>query len=173
MRRLFIAAAMAMIAIMAFSVMAVAQEPTKVPLNAQNNSGQSGAATLTPMGDQTEVIIDIMPGPAGIAQPAHIHAGSCPNVGAVKYPLSAVMDGKSTTLVDASIRELEAGNMAINVHQSAQDISTYVACGNIPTIPAPASLPEAGDTTWPIVSAVVVIALALLGIGFSLQRRTA
>lgn len=107
------------------------QASKTVTLNAQNNSGQSGTATLTPMGGQTKVSISIKPGEAGVAQPAHIHAGTCDNLNPQpKYPLTSVTDGKSTTVVAAPIADLVNGN-AINIHKSGPEIKTYVACGNL------------------------------------------
>jgi hypothetical protein len=55
---------------------APAQETVTIPMREQNQSGQSGTATLKAMGDQTEVTLDIRPGPAGVDQPAHIHEGT-------------------------------------------------------------------------------------------------
>ena len=92
--------------------------------------------------------------------PAHIHAGSCPDVGDVVFPLIDVvhmdemgtpmagvetpatpmagMEGVemgdiavSTTSVDASLEDILAAEHAINVHLSAEEIGTYIACGDI------------------------------------------
>ena len=41
-----------------------------VKLEAQNNSGESGTATLMPEGDKTKVVILLSGAPAGVAQPA-------------------------------------------------------------------------------------------------------
>jgi hypothetical protein len=46
--------------------------------------------------------------------------------------LNDVTNGKSDTTVNASLVSLMNGNSAINVHKSATDIQTYVACGDIP-----------------------------------------
>ncbi len=44
----------------------------------ENNSGQSGVAVLTDLGNnQTRVAITLGGGAANVAQPAHIHEGSC------------------------------------------------------------------------------------------------
>lgn len=173
MRRIYVVLVVAILAIISSFALVSAQEPVTATMNALNNSGQTGTVTLTPKGNQTEVTVNIRPGAAGVAEPAHIHVGACPDVAAVKYPLTSVMDGKSTTTVDAKLSDLQAGNMAVNVHKSAQEIQVYVSCGNIPVASAvPATLPKAGDNTWPIVAGVLIIALALLGIGFGLRRRT-
>ena len=103
-----------------------------VQLAAGRDGDQSGTATLTAKGNQTDVALNIKPGAAGVAQPAHIHVGTCPVPGDVKYPLKDVVDGKSTTTLDVSLAQLLTGGFAINAHLSAADIGKYVACGVIP-----------------------------------------
>ena len=103
-----------------------------VKLSQQNNSKESGTAKLTAAGDKTKVEMSIKGAPKGVSQPAHIHEGSCAKLDPKpKYALQNVVDGKSTTEVPASIGELQKGNLAINVHKSAEDVKTYVACGDI------------------------------------------
>ena len=96
-----------------------------------------------------------MPGMAGESHPAHIHNGSCANLGDVVAPLSNVsaqamnngtpmaMEGQmmgsanaipvlsSITTVDMALSDILNGEHAINVHESAENIGTYVACGDI------------------------------------------
>lgn len=100
----------------------------------------------------------------GPVHPAHIHAGMCPEVGDVVFPLEnvVVMDHSgmaspdamsspmadagmsgtpmaadsmmalgSTTVVEASLDDILGAEHAINVHQSPEDLSVYVACGDI------------------------------------------
>jgi len=128
--------------------------------------------------NQTQVVIDIEPGPAGVEQSAHIHAGSCPNVAEVVYPLINVVNGTSTTVVNATLASLRTGNFAINVHKSGDEIGVYVACGAIPAAAAPAAQPatggppptdEGGFAWWYV--PVATGALALLG-GVLVLRRT-
>jgi hypothetical protein len=103
-----------------------------VKLEAQNNSGQTGSATLIPEGNKTRVIIEILNAPSGLAQPAHIHLGTCDKLDkAPKWPLEAAKDGRSVSLVAASIDEILKDRTAINVHKSAAEVQVYVACGNI------------------------------------------
>jgi hypothetical protein len=103
-----------------------------VRLGQQNKSGESGTARLTPAGDQTKVEINLKGAKKGMSQPAHIHDGSCAKLDPKpKYGLQNVVDGKSTSEVPASIDTLTAGNLAINVHKSAEEVKTYVACGDI------------------------------------------
>lgn len=111
---------------------AAASEVVTVELKALNNSGESGKATLTAMDGKTKVVIDLTGAPAGVAQPVHIHHGTCEKLGAPAYPLEAVKNGKSETTIEAKPSDLTAGDFAINVHKSEKEISTYVACGDIP-----------------------------------------
>lgn len=109
-----------------------ASEAVTLEFKALNNSGESGKATLTPVDGKTKVAIDLTGAPEDLAQPAHIHHGTCQNLGGPAYPLEAVKNGKSQTTIDAKISDLTAGDFAINVHKSEKEISTYVACGDIP-----------------------------------------
>ena len=102
-----------------------------IDLGVLNDSGQSGTATLTAKGEQTEVVVSVSPGAAGIAQPIHIHAGTCSTLGGVVHALTNVDGGASTTTVDASLESLKSGDFAINLHKSADEIAVYTACGDI------------------------------------------
>jgi len=119
-----------------------------------------------------------------VAHPAHIHSGSCAELGDVVYPLNDVsadagtamaspvsgemgtpmshdtmasptsMDSMSSpesgmamgtpaagklgvavatseTIVMATLADLTGGGFAINVHESAENIGNYIACGDI------------------------------------------
>ena len=108
------------------------QKSVTVPIHAQNKSGESGSAKLTPEGDGTKVEISLKGAGQAGSQPAHIHDGSCKKLDPKpKYGLSNVENGKSSTTVPVKLDELTGGNLAINVHKSAQDLKTYVACGDI------------------------------------------
>lgn len=108
------------------------QKSVTVPIHAQHKSGESGSAKLTPEGDQTKVEISLKGAAKAGSQPAHIHDGSCKKLDPKpKYGLSNVENGKSSTTVPVKLDELMGGNLAINVHKSADDLKTYVACGDI------------------------------------------
>ncbi|GAB4328919.1 MAG: hypothetical protein Kow0010_13070 [Dehalococcoidia bacterium] len=162
-------------------------------LGAGRDESQPGAAALVARGSQTEVIISIAPGPAGVGQPVHIHEGTCPGVGAVAFPLANVVDGASSTVLDAPLSSVVTGTRSINVHKSQDEIQVYVSCGNIstaqeptptPTTPAqPTSTPAAPTTgnaglqdssgqesAWPLVFGAVAILAGATGL-FALHRR--
>ncbi|MCH7907904.1 MAG: hypothetical protein IIB26_10795 [Chloroflexi bacterium] len=113
-------------------MMAQAEASIIVPLDALNDSGQSGVAILLDKGDTTEVVVDIGPGAADVPQPIHIHAGSCDTLGDVAFALSNVVNGRSVTNVKATLAEITTGGFTINGHKSGDEIGVYVACGNVP-----------------------------------------
>ena len=123
----------AVLVVLLFGVasLAVAADSATAKLSPQNNSGESGTATLTKAGDkQTKVVLDVK-GASG-SQPVHIHKGTCDKLDPKPaYPLSPLVNGKSETTVNASLDDLEKGGYAINGHKSAQEVSTYVFCGSI------------------------------------------
>ena len=86
--------------------------------------------------------------------PAHIHSGTCAQLGDVVYPLSdvggpmmnesgtpeasqsagasdAIPVEVSITKVQTTLAELTSKPYAINVHESAANIGNYIACGDI------------------------------------------
>jgi hypothetical protein len=130
-----------LVATLTASTVALAQSPpptmsagaATVRLNAQNNSGETGTATLSQAGNDVIVSVHIT-GAGDTAQPIHIHTGTCAKLDPKPaYPLTTVQSGSSmTTLKDMKLSQLETGNYAINVHKSTSDVGTYVACGDIP-----------------------------------------
>jgi hypothetical protein len=103
-----------------------------VHLDTQNRSGESGTATLQEMNGKVIVTLNVIGSPNGMTQPAHIHIGSCPNPGAVKFPLTSVVNGQSVTTIDTTLTNLKAlGPIAINVHKSVAQSGVYVSCGDI------------------------------------------
>jgi hypothetical protein len=79
--------------------------------------------------------------------PAHIHSGTCAELGDVVVPLtdiahvggdaettgatSAIPVKSSVTVVDMPLQEIIDGEHAINVHLSAEETDVYIACGDI------------------------------------------
>jgi hypothetical protein len=111
---------------------ASASPPRSVPLRELNDSGVTGTAVLTDLGGgRTRVEVNVEP--AGHADmPAHIHPGSCQNLTPQpRYPLENVVNGHSVTDVPASLAELTRGDVAVNLHNSNEDMRTYAACGEI------------------------------------------
>ena len=103
-----------------------------VPLAAQNDSGESGTATLTEADGKTTVSINLTGVADDTPQPAHIHTGACPTPGDVVYPLTDLVSGVSETILDVPLATLKRSlPLAINVHKSADEASFYVSCGDL------------------------------------------
>lgn len=89
------------------------------------------------------------PASGGHVHPEHIHVGSCDNLDpnptymltevaapatageAATTGAAAIPVERSVTTVEDSLENLRTGGYAINIHQSADDIGTYIACGNL------------------------------------------
>lgn len=131
--------------------------------SAPSVSGQE--ATPSGLAPDTDVESEIA------RHPAHIHSGTCDDVGDVVYPLNdlqaaaTVADPDATpplslaatpdaedvlgpvdvvaqsgTDVDAPLDELVSGGYVINVHESADNMGTYIACGDITGTPTDGEL---------------------------------
>ena len=99
----------------------------KLYLQPLTGVGQTGFATLISSGAQTKLDIDLSP-PYDVAQPIHIHSGSCSDIGTVIEPLENVIRGRSATVVDRPLESLTTEGMLINVHASFDDFGTSTAC---------------------------------------------
>ncbi len=103
-----------------------------VDLLSENGSSELGTATLTEENGKTKVDLLLTGYAANIVQPAHIHVGACPGVGAVKYPLSNVVNGKSETTLNVTLSQLKSElPLAVNVHESSAKIGNFVSCGEL------------------------------------------
>ena len=121
-------AAVALMAIVMVACQAAASPPRVITLRTLNNSGVTGTVSFGDLGGRTGVEIAVDPG-GNPDMPAHIHPGTCDNLTPQpKYPLENVKNGMSKTVVPASMNELFAGNLAVNIHKSNDDLKTYTAC---------------------------------------------
>jgi plastocyanin len=83
---------------------------------------------------------------ADAPHPAHIHSGTCDNLGDIVAPLSdvteltagesfgvptAVLVKESDTEVELPLGDILSAPHAINVHESAEAIQNYIACGDV------------------------------------------
>jgi opacity protein-like surface antigen len=131
MASLSLVAIAAMVAIVMVACQAAASPPRVITLRTLNDSGVTGTVSFGDLGGRTGVEIAVNPG-GNPDMPAHIHPGTCDNLTPQpKYPLENVKNGASKTVVPASIDELFAGNLAVNVHKSNDDLKTYTACVEI------------------------------------------
>lgn len=180
MKRAWLLAALAALTMLLAAALSAAAADTTitVQMTAQNGSGESGTATLTDLGNgQTKVVVNLTGAPAGVAQPAHIHEGTCSNLNPTpKYPLTSVMDGKSETTVPVSLADLMSESYAINVHKSQAEVQTYFSCGDIPAAAVGQVAPKTGQAgNLGLLSLTGLLALAggALAGGLVLRRRTA
>ncbi|MDQ4028483.1 MAG: hypothetical protein M3214_10615 [Actinomycetota bacterium] len=123
-----------------------AVEPVTVELAEEHGSGQSGTATLTPVGEGAiptfEVVISLTP-PMDASLPAHIHDVTCAEYEAeldsveeieasIQTFLNDVRDGESTSTASGALEERTTGEYSINVHDPGRGQETVV-CGDIPS----------------------------------------
>ena len=104
-----------------------------INLGAQNGSKQDGQAFLNDTSAGLKVKLQLKNEPAGASEPAHIHQGTCAKLNPAPWKgLSNVINGVSvTTIKGLTIADLKKAKYAINVHQSAANITHYVSCGDI------------------------------------------
>jgi hypothetical protein len=103
-----------------------------ITLGTLNDSGVVGSLTLSEVGPmRTKVVISVAPA-GNPDMPAHIHPGTCENlVPQPRYALANVLNGSSETEVAASMDELLAGDVAVNLHRSNVRLDVYTACAEL------------------------------------------
>jgi hypothetical protein len=103
-----------------------------VSLPSLNFSEQAGRALVSDESGKTKVAIDISPWTAGVVQPVSIRAGTCANIGAVRYSLNNVVDGKSETVLAPATHFIHGlGDSVVVVGKSSAQPETFVVCGNL------------------------------------------
>jgi len=108
-----------------------AEEELTVQLTEQNGSGQSGAATFTALGGgRTRIVLDLG-NPPRVPQPAHVHSGSCDDLGDPLVALTSLEDGRSETEAKTTLERLARGDLVIHAHKSAAEYDVSVACAPI------------------------------------------
>jgi hypothetical protein len=123
--------ALSVIALLVLAGCQAGAQPRTINIGPLNDSGVSGTVKFSPVGDRTEVEVKVDPN-GNLDMPAHIHPGTCANLTPQpKYPLGNVRNGTSTTVVPATIDQLFAGDLAVNIHKSNDDLKTYTACVDI------------------------------------------
>lgn len=104
-----------------------------INMGAMNGSKQDGSASVGNKGKGVQVSIHLKNEPKGASEPAHIHKGTCKNIDPAPWkPLKNVVNGGSETFIaGVTVADIKKGKYAINVHKSANDLKTYVSCGDL------------------------------------------
>ena len=97
----------------------------------QNDSGQSGTATFEQLDDGTTLIVLELTNPPDVSQPAHVHFGTCDDLGDPLVPLTAVEEGRSETETQTSLERLQEGDLVIHAHKSDAEFDVSVACAPV------------------------------------------
>jgi len=110
----------------------------KTELKPGAGSSITGKAEVEAEGDNTtEAEIHIKGATAGAELPWHVHSGKCGTGGAVvgaatAYPLLKVKgDGSAKAEAKTDIATPTSGEYSVNVHKSAAEMTTIVACGDL------------------------------------------
>jgi plastocyanin len=110
-----------------------------VSIHEVNGSGINGPAVLQNLDGSASVEINIS-GTAvePAARAAHIHKGTCKDIGEIAYELQPVTNGISQTVLEAPFLQItENLPLLIAVHEGASLPSPIAACGDIPdSLPA-------------------------------------
>lgn len=129
-----------LVLLLSVGLLACAPRELRITMNADNNSGQTGFAVLTDLGAKgMTVVVETTTPDITEPQLAHIHEGTCGEIGQIIGPLDklkplATKPGRfgSTTTLALTFEQLENGPHALNAHD-ARDPGVYVSCGNIPS----------------------------------------
>ncbi|MEX2238796.1 MAG: hypothetical protein WEB00_14830 [Dehalococcoidia bacterium] len=108
----------------------------EIDIEALNESGVSGTATLTDNGDgTTNVVLTIEGDDQATPHPAHIHnAGAeCLEAADIIADLTPVEGGSSETDVDFALADIQASAHVVIIHESVENIGNYIGCAEIPT----------------------------------------
>lgn len=152
------------------SGIAGAQGDITISIDEEINSGVHGTAILTEKGNQTEVVVKMNKQADGTKpMPVHIHTGVCNANPQVTYPLQPIVNGTSTTMVNAPLSEIRSTLRSIQVHRSAEEINVWIACGNLQPL---SELPKTGNTPLYILIALLT-SVALIRLGTYLHGRAA
>jgi uncharacterized surface protein with fasciclin (FAS1) repeats len=105
----------------------------RYPVSAANDSGITGLVIVKGDTRNSTVTVLMQDTPAGGKHPMHFHAGNCDSNGDVVIPLNDLdgTTGTSRTVVNVPYGAIVGGDHYLNVHLSADDLGTIVACGEV------------------------------------------
>ncbi|CAN5289969.1 hypothetical protein BH10PAT1_BH10PAT1_2280 [soil metagenome] len=127
-------------AIFSFKSQSMALRPTPTPnpvysfgLTPLNKSGESGMVSFSEVDGKVMLALSMKGFANGVTQPVNIHPGTCASWGAIKYPLTSLLNGSSLTTLDVTMADLKTAGTkwAVVVRKSVPSSSTAVSCGEI------------------------------------------
>ena len=103
-----------------------------VEIEELGGSGVSGRADMRSIGsEQSEVAIELEDAPDGPLA-VHMHEGPCRRDAAPPtHELEPVEDGRSESVIGASVQGLTHGHFHLAIHESDDEDSEHIACGQI------------------------------------------
>jgi hypothetical protein len=87
--------------------------------------------------DRTEAYVSVANAVPGGKHPWHVHRGRCGSDQGIFGPADAYKplevkgDGRASSTAELSVAAPRTGEFFVNVHASAQNMATIVACGNL------------------------------------------
>ena len=115
---------------------------TVVELDPVGNSGVSGTASIVDLGMQngTQVVVQLAAGRGPGSHAAHVHQGTCAQLGPVAHPLQSISvdatgNGNRINNMSIPVMTLMDGQHVVSVHEQNGDPGAPVACGAIPGHP--------------------------------------
>jgi hypothetical protein len=100
-------------------------------------TGVTGTLTAAVLSGTTTATLNVNGATPGASHPWHIHHGTCATGGGIVgepggYPPLVIGDqGSGTASVQLQLQLNEAQRYHVNVHASASDMATIVACGDL------------------------------------------
>lgn len=169
------------LALLLWPGVSLAQESVTVKLDPMGGSGVSGTATLTGVGEETQVVVDVQGLAPGATARATMQANTCtmPSASFATLPdLTTDATGRATATGSILFRGTEhvaLATMADGAHIITVQTDQVVACGVIPALAsasAPSGLPgTGGETFWLMPVMMVILGLCILSAGLFLWHR--
>jgi uncharacterized surface protein with fasciclin (FAS1) repeats len=105
----------------------------RYPVTEMNGTGINGLVIVKGDTRNSTVTVLMQGTPAGGKHPMHFHAGNCDSNGDVVIPLNDLdgTTGTSRTVVNVPYGTIVGGDHYLNIHLSADDMGTIVACGEV------------------------------------------
>jgi hypothetical protein len=108
------------------------------PPSSADSAAIGGTATVKSAGkQQTRADIHVANGKPGSVHPWHVHKGTCGHDQGILGPAKAYTpvhlgaDGEGELTVTLPFATPTSGQYMVNVHKSASDLKTILACGNL------------------------------------------